>query len=202
MPPRRRTFYLADATLLSNPKVRRLSRTHPDEWLAVIGAFHVLIGVATLNGSPKLSSEEITDVLGGHEDLVTLLRGAGLMTARGIDKATFDEWTPKARPKYPSDDKPRPDSGGVHPDSGGVGHDSDGIPGDSDGIPTSVTSSSSGSTTASSPPSRGVGRSATKNDDGPKARTKEKALLALSDDFLSGKIDELTYTRQRKALTA
>lgn len=212
MPPRRRTFYLADATLLSNPKVRRLSRTHPDEWLAVIGAFHVLIGVATLNGSPKLTTDEITDVLGGHEDLVTLLRGAGLMTARGIDRATFEEWTPKARPKYPSD-VPRPsgdtsDSDGVDPDSGGISDDSAdsaGIPPDSDGMPTSTTTSSSSSvsTTGSSPPSRGAGHSAkTKNDDEPKARTKEEALHWLSEEYKAGRIDEVAYARQRKVLTA
>ena len=45
MPPRRRTFYLADATLLSNPKVLRLKRLHPDDWLSVLGGFHLLISI-------------------------------------------------------------------------------------------------------------------------------------------------------------
>ena len=156
MPPRRRTFYLADATVLSNSKVRGLSRDHPRDWLAAWGAFHVLIGVATLNGHPRLSSRDLTDVLGPeHADLVALLRRVGLLTRSGIDPETFEEWCPKARPKYPSDynGKP-PDSGGIDPDSGGVGQDS----AESDGVSTS--SSSSGSKAGASSSSRGAGRSA------------------------------------------
>lgn len=155
MPPRRRTFYLADATLLSNPKVIRLRHRHPDEWLAVLGGFHVLIGVATLNGSPRLSRDEIDDVLGGDGTLHELLRSTGLLTRTGIDKATYEEWCPKTRPKYPSDDKPRRNSGGDDADSGGVGPDSAGVGGnsaESGGVPTSTTTSSpssaSGSTAA------------------------------------------------------
>lgn len=155
MPPRRRTFYLADATLLSNPKILRLQRQHPDDWITVVGAFHLLIGVATLNGSPKLAQNDISDVLGGRDDLIERLREAGLMTPTGIDRATFNDWCPKPRPQYPSDKKPRDRSGGNGPDSGGVGHDSAGVGTDSDGMPTSSTSSPSSSKTAS--PSRGVG---------------------------------------------
>ena len=117
MPPRRRTFYLADATLLSNPKILRLRRQHPDDWISVVGAFHLLIGVATLNGSPKLTQDDISDVLGGRDDLIVTLRSAGLMTPTGIDKATFNDWCPKPRPQYPSD---RNRSGGKSADSGGV----------------------------------------------------------------------------------
>jgi len=159
MPPRRRTFYLADATLLSNPKILRLKRLHPDDWLSVVGAFHLLIGVATLNGSPRLSKDDIEDVLGGHATVAELLRSAGLMTRTGIDRATFEEWTPKPRPKYPSDGGVKSDSDGVEPDSAVVGTDSAGIkpiPSESDGMPTSSTSSSSVSTAASSSSSRGV----------------------------------------------
>src|SRR6185369_2481595 len=142
MPPRRRTLYLADATVLSNSKVRGLSRDHPRDWLAAWGAFHVLIGVATLNGSPRLSSRDLTDVLGPeHGDLVEMLRRVGLLTRSGIDPATFEEWCPKARPKYPSD-------------YGGVGADS----AESNGASTSSTSSSSKAGASSS--SRGAGRSA------------------------------------------
>ena len=155
MPPRRRTFYLADATLLSNPKILRLRRQHPDDWIAVVGAFHLLIGVATLNGSPKLAQDDISDVLGGRDDLIGRLREAGLMTPTGIDRATFNDWCPKPRPQYPSD---RNRSGGKGADSGGVGRDSTGVGADSDGMPTSSSSSSSGATSASS--SRGVGGSA------------------------------------------
>ena len=152
MPPRRRTFYLADATLLSNPKVLRLQRQHPDEWLAVLGAFHVLIGVATLNGSPKLSEADIDDVLGDQKSLTDLARSVGLMTSTGIDRATFNDWCPKPRPQYPSDKKPRNHSGGNGTDSGGVGRNSGGVVSESGGMPTS--SPSSASTTAS--PSRGA----------------------------------------------
>jgi len=152
MPPRRRTFYLADATLLSNPKILRLRRQHPDEWVTVIGAFHLLIGVATLNGSPKLAQNDISDVLGGRDDLIELLREAGLMTPTGIDRATFNDWCPKPRPQYPSD---RNRSGGKGADSGGVGPDSGGVGAESRGIPTSSSSSASSSKTAS--PSRGAG---------------------------------------------
>lgn len=153
MPPRRRTFYLADATLLSNPKILRLRRAHPAEWLAVVGGFHVLIGVATLNGSPKLSPDDITDVLGDDETVIRLMREAGLMTATGIDRATFNDWIPKPRPRYPSDDNPRPHSGGKRADSGVVGRDSAGVHSESGGIPTSSTSSPSAS--AASPSSNG-----------------------------------------------
>ena len=149
MPPRRRTFYLADATLLSNTKVLRLQRQHPDEWLSAIGAFHVLIGIATLNSSPKLSPSDIDDVLGTQSGVVSLLRTAGLMTPTGIDRATFNEWCPKSRPRYPSDDKPRRNSGGDSADSGGVGRDSGGIRTESGGMPTSTTTSSTTSTSSS-----------------------------------------------------
>ena len=165
MPPRRRTFYLGDATILSNPKVRRLARQHPDRWLSVLGAFHVLIGVATLNGSPRLTRDEITDTIGeGHDDLIGLLREVGLMTTTGIRRETFDAWTPKARPKYPSDEKGRPntaESDGETRNSAGVGRsitefrrNSDGVHADSGGVPTSSTSSSS--STGSTSPSDGV----------------------------------------------
>jgi hypothetical protein len=173
MPPRRRTFYLADATVLSNSKVRGLSREHPRDWLAAWGAFHVLIGVATLNGHPRLSSRDLTDTLGPeHADLLAMLRRVGLLTRSGIDPETFEEWCPKARPKYPSDynGKP-PDSGGVGSDSGGVGQDS----AESDGASTSTTSSSSSSGAASSPPSRGVGRSAASGPDVLRQRDDEDA---------------------------
>lgn len=158
MPPRRRTFYLADATLLSNPKILRLRHAHPDEWLAVLGGFHVLIGVATLNGSPKLSPSDIADVLGDQETVIALMREAGLMTPTGIDRATFNEWCPKPRPVYPSDKKPRNHSGGNTSDSAGVGADSGGVGTESGGIPTSSTSSSSSSKAGAS--SRGVGEPA------------------------------------------
>lgn len=162
MPPRRRTFYLADATVLSNSKVRGLSRAHPRDWLAAWGAFHVLIGVATLNGSPRLSSQDIADVLGPEaSDLVSHLRRVGLLSRSGIDPETFDEWCPKPRPKYPSDSKGvKSDSAGIVSDSGGVVSDS----AESNGVPTSSTTSSSVSTTASASPSRGVAASATKVD--------------------------------------
>ena len=152
MPPRRRTFYLADATVLSNSKVRGLARSNPDEWLSAWGAFHVLIGVATLNGHPRLSSRDVADVLGPeHLHLAELLRKVGLLTRSGIDPETFEEWCPKPRPKYPSDYAgAKPDSDGVDPDSAGVSRDS----AESDGAPTSTTSSSSASKTASS--SRGA----------------------------------------------
>jgi hypothetical protein len=149
MPPRRRTFYLADATLLSNPKILRLRRQHPDEWLSVLGGFHVLIGVATLNGSPKLSQDEISDVLGDQTDVIALLRDVGLMTPTGIDRATFNDWCPKPRPQYPSDKKPRKHSGGKGTDSGGVGRDSGGIGAESGGMPTSTTSSPSKASSSS-----------------------------------------------------
>lgn len=149
MPPRRRTFYLADATLLSNPKVLRLRRDHPDEWLSVLGAFHILIGVATLNGSPRLSESDITDVLGEQTVVIGLLRDVGLMTATGIDRVTFNDWCPKPRPQYPSDKKPRRRSAGKRPDSGGVGTDSGGVGPESDGIPTSSSSSASPSKASS-----------------------------------------------------
>jgi hypothetical protein len=158
MPPRRRTFYLADATVLSNSKVRGLSREHPRDWLAAWGAFHVLIGVATLNGHPRLSSRDLADTLGPeHADLVVMLRKVGLLTRSGIDPETFEEWCPKPRPKYPSDynGKP-PDSGGVGSDSGGVSVDS----AESNGAPTSTTSSSSASSSKAASSSRGVGGAA------------------------------------------
>lgn len=41
-----------------------------------------------------------------------------------------------------------------------------------------------------------------KDDDGPKAQTREEALLALSDEFKAGRLTELEYSRQRKALGA
>jgi hypothetical protein len=204
MPPRRRTFYLADATLLSNPKVIRLRSRHPDQWLAVLGGFHVLIGVATLNGSPRLSQDEISDVLGGDGSLTGLLREAGLLTRTGIDKGTFEEWCPKARPEYPSDRKRRKGSDGDDDDSDGVGRDS-AVVGDnsaeSGGVPTSTTTSPSSSKAASSSPSRGVGHSAGKKNDGLSTPpTKEERLLALSEDYKANRITELEYERQRKAL--
>lgn len=202
MPPRRRTFYLADATVLSNSKVRGLSRDHPRDWLAAWGAFHVLIGVATLNGSPRLSSRDLTDVLGPeHSDLVAMLRRVGLLTRSGIDPETFDEWCPKARPKYPSDYKgDKPDSDGIVSDSGGVGGDS----AESDGVPTSATSSSSGSKAGASSSSRGAGRSAgAKHDDGLSTQpTKEEALMALSEAWKRGEFDELEYKRRRDEVSA
>jgi hypothetical protein len=159
MPPRRRTFYLADATVLSNSKVRRLARQHPDDWLAAWGAFHILIGVATLNGSPRLTDEDVTDTLGAdHDRLADVLRDAGLLTRTGIDPATFREWCPKPRPRYPSDSRGiTPDSDGVPPDSGGIEHDSARTPTES---PTSSTSSSSTSSSKAASSSRGVGPSA------------------------------------------
>ena len=198
MPPRRRTFYLADATLLSNPKILRLRRQHPDDWITVVGAFHLLIGVATLNGSPKLSQDDISDVLGGRDDLIARLRDAGLMTPQGIDRATYNDWCPKPRPQYPSDRKPRNRSGGNAPDSGGVGPDSGGVGTESGGMPTSTTSSSSSSKAASSP--RGVAHSANGTNDGPKAQTREEALLALSDEYKAGRLTDIEYSRKRKEL--
>jgi hypothetical protein len=195
MPPRRRTFYLADATVLSNSKVRGLSRDHPRDWLAAWGAFHVLIGVATLNGSPRLSSRDLADVLGPeHGDLVELLRRVGLLTRSGIDPETFEEWCPKPRPKYPSDYRgDKANSGGVGPDSGGVGGNS----AESNGVPTSSTSSSSD--TAS--PSRGAGNSAGRRN-GLKALTGDDAIKALDAEYAAGRIDGAEYRRQRKALEA
>jgi hypothetical protein len=169
MPPRRHTFYLADATILSNPKFRRLARGGPD-WISCVGAFHILIGVATLEGSPYFTDEDIEDILGTEAmPWVVMLRKVGLMTATGLDPDTFEDWRPKARPRYPSDGVPgsQTDSDGVggittesphklprnQAGSGGVGFDSNGIGTDSDGIPTSTSSSSSGSTTQSAPPS-------------------------------------------------
>lgn len=199
MPPRRRTFYLADATILSNPKVRGVARSHPRDWLAAWGAFHVLIGVATLNGSPRLSSRDIADVLGPEAtDLVELLRQVGLLTRSGIDPATFEEWCPKPRPKYPSDNRGgRSDSGVINDDSGGVGVDS----AESNGAPTSTSSSSSGSPTASSPSSRGVGGSAGRRN-GLKALNGDDAIRALDAEYAAGRIDRNEYNRQRKALEA
>lgn len=200
MPPRRRTFYLADATVLSNSKVRGLARSHPRDWLAAWGAFHVLIGVATLNGSPRLSSRDIADVLGPEAgDLVEHLRRVGLLTRSGIDPETFEEWCPKPRPKYPSDNRGgKADSDGIDGDSAGVGDDS----AESNGAPTSSTSSSSGSLTASSPPSRGAGRSAI-GKDGPKdTPTKEKMLNDLSALFRAGDLNELEYKRRRDEVNA
>jgi len=178
MPPRRRTFYLADATVLSNSKVRGLSREHPRDWLAAWGAFHVLIGVATLNGHPRLSSRDLADTLGPeHADLIAMLRKVGLLTRSGIDPDTFEEWCPKPRPKYPSDSAGvKGDSAGVVPDSVGVGKNS----AESDGVPTSTSSSSSGSTTASSSTSRGVGGSA-KNGARP---TAPSGAVALTEEDL------------------
>jgi hypothetical protein len=152
VPPRRRTFYLADATVLSNSKVRSLARSHPRDWLAAWGAFHVLIGVATLNDSPRLTSRDIEDVLGPEVgDLVEHLRRLGLLTRSGIDPETYEEWCPRPRPKYPSDSKgAKADSAGITTDSGGVGPDS----AESNGVPTSTTSSSA--TAASSSSSRGA----------------------------------------------
>jgi len=195
MPPRRRTFYLADATVLSNAKVRGLSREHPRDWLAAWGAFHVLIGVATLNGSPRLSSRDLTDVLGPeHGDLVKMLQKVGLLTRSGIDPETFEEWCPKPRPKYPSDSGGgKPDSGGVDPDSGGVGADS----AESNGAPTSTTSSASSSKTASSSPSRGAGKK-----HGLKALTGEDAIKALDAEYARGDIDGDEYRRRREGLGA
>jgi len=197
MPPRRRTFYLADATVLSNSKVRGLSRDHPRDWLAAWGAFHVLIGVATLNGSPRLSSRDLTDVLGPeHGDLVEMLRRVGLLTRSGIDPATFEEWCPKARPKYPSDYRGvASDSDGIPPDSGGVGADS----AESNGASTSSTSSSSKAGASSS--SRGAGRSANGRN-GLKALTGEDAIKALDQEWAAGRIDADEYHRQREALGA
>jgi hypothetical protein len=199
MPPRRRTFYLADATLLSNPKIRGLARQEPDRWITVIGAFHILIGVATLNGSPRLTSQEIADTLGdGHDDLIGLLRGVGLMTSTGISRSTFEDWCPKPRPRYPSDEKPRPHSGGKGTDSGGVAADSGGIDTDSDGMPTSTTSSTSSAIAASSPSSR-----AEKDDDGlTTPRTKKERLDDLSVRFQAGEFDELEYKRRRDEVNA
>lgn len=146
MPPRRRTFYLADATALSNGKVRRLTRLHPDVWLAAWGAFHVLIGVATLNGSPRLTDADVTDTLGtDHDHLAAVLREVGLLTRNGVDPQTFRDWCPKPRPKYPSD------SGGARPDSDGIRPtpaESDPIPMES---PTSSTTSTSSSPSGSTP---------------------------------------------------
>lgn len=200
MPPRRRTFYLADATVLSNSKVRGLSRDHPRDWLAAWGAFHVLIGVATLNGSPRLSSRDLTDVLGPeHGDLVEMLRRVGLLTRSGIDPATFEEWCPKARPKYPSDYRgDKSDSDGIPPDSGGVGHDS----AESNGASTSSTSSSSSPETASSPPSRGADASANGRRNGLKALTGEDAIKALDAEFAAERISAQEYRERRKALGA
>lgn len=151
MPPRRRTFYLADATVLSNAKVRRLARQHPDDWLSAWGAFHILIGVATLNGSPRLTEDDIIDTLGeDHAHLAVTLREAGLLTRTGIEPATFKEWCPKPRPKYPSDRRGSTgtdnDSDGVSTDSDGIGHDSKVTPTES---PTSSTTSTSSSSTGS-----------------------------------------------------
>ena len=205
MPPRRRTFYLADATLLSNPKILRLRRDHPDEWLAVLGGFHVLIGVATLNGSPKLTSAEISDVLGDEVHVSELLRAAGLMTATGIDRATFNDWCPKPRPQYPSDRKPRKPrkpSAGKPSDSAGVRADSAVVGTDSDGIPTS--SSSSTALAASSSPSGGVGASAGKKTTGQMTHEEERrrALDDLSEKFKRREIDQLTYERERRVLAS
>lgn len=151
MPPRRRTFYLADATALSNGKVRRLARQHPDDWLSAWGAFHILIGVATLNGSPRLTDDDIVDALTpDFERLVPILREAGFLTRTGIDAKTFAEWCPKPRPKYPSD---RKGSDGDTTDSDGVGSDSAGVDGRSEGTPTespTTTSTSSSSSTTGS----------------------------------------------------
>jgi hypothetical protein len=197
MPPRRRTFYLADATVLSNSKVRGLARDYPRDWLAAWGAFHVLIGGATLNGSPRLSSRDLADVLGPeHADLLNLLRRVGLLTRSGIDPDTFEEWCPKPRPRYPSDDRGnKSDSDGITSDSDGVGRNS----AEKDGVPTSSSSSSSPSKAASSSSSRGVGSA--KDDDGLKApRTKEEALHALSERFQRGELSELEYSRQRKEI--
>ena len=202
MPPRRRTFYLADATLLSNPKIRGLTRREPERWVAVIGAFHVLIGVATLNGSPRLTRQEITDTLGdGHDDLIDLLRAVGLMTPTGISRSTFEDWCPKARPQYPSDKKPRGNSGGNGTDSGGVGPDSGGVGTDSGGIPTSSSSSGSSALAASSSSSRGGGRSAGERN-GLKALNGDDAIKALDAAFAEGRIDGVEYHRQREAMGA
>lgn len=198
MPPRRRTFYLADATLLSNPKIRGLARTEPDRWLTAIGAFHVLIGVATLNGSPRLTPQEISDTLGdGHGDVIALLRTVGLMTPTGISRSTFEDWCPKARPQYPSDKKPRRNSGGDDTDSGGVGRDSGGVRSDSGGMPTSSTSSS----TKAASSSRGVGHSAGRRN-GLKALNDDEAIRALDQRYADGLIDGAEYRRQRKELEA
>lgn len=179
MPPRRRTFYLADATLLSNPKILRLRRQHPDDWITVVGAFHLLIGVATLNGSPKLSQDDISDVLGGRDDVIATLRVAGLMTPSGIDRATFEDWCPKPRPQYPSDRKPRRRSAGNKHDSAGVGHDSAGVGTESGGMPTS-SSSSVATTKASSGGVRSAGESRRSvRPDGPTAVTDEDLPLHL-----------------------
>ena len=200
MPPRRRTFYLADATVLSNSKVRGLSRDHPRDWLAAWGAFHVLIGVATLNGSPRLSSRDLTDVLGPeHSDLVAMLRRVGLLTRSGIDPETFEEWCPKARPKYPSDYRgDKSDSDGIDADSAGVGADS----AESDGAPTSTSSSSSVSKAGASPPSRGVGHSANGRRNGLKALNGEDAIKALDAEYAAGRIDRAEYRTKREALGA
>lgn len=197
MPPRRRTFYLADATVLSNSKVRGLARSHPRDWLAAWGAFHVLIGVATLNGSPRLSSRDIADVLGPEAgDLVDHLRRVGLLTRSGIDPETFEEWCPKPRPKYPSDNRgDKSDSDGITDDSAGVGDDS----AESDGAPTSTTSSSSPSKAASS--SGGVGHSAGRRN-GLKALNGEDAIKALDAEYAAGHIDASAYRRERDRLGA
>jgi hypothetical protein len=207
MPPRRRTFYLADATILSNVKVRKLARVHPDRWLSAWGAFHVLIGVATLNGSPRLTRDDVLETIGPeHDDLLDLLRDAGLLSKTGIDAATFKEWCPKPRPRYPSDDTR---SGGAGSDSGGMGSDSGGVRGDSAGVrhdsegtppesPTSATSSSSGSTTASSSSSRGAGKKDGPKDDNDGRSPAER----LSDDFKAGKLTELDYQRLRRELVS
>lgn len=199
MPPRRRTFYLADATLLSNPKILRLRRQQPDEWITVVGAFHLLIGVATLNGSPKLTHDDISDVLGGRDDVIALLRDAGLMTPTGIDRATFNDWCPKPRPQYPSDRKPRPHSGGKRADSGGVGSDSGGVDTESDGMPTSSSSSASKAKAASS--SGGVGHSAGRRN-GLKALTGADAIRALDAEYADGRITSAEYHRRREEIEA
>lgn len=145
MPPRRRTFYLADATVLSNSKVRRLTARYPDDWLAAWGAFHILIGVATLNGSPKLPVEDVAVTLGpDHTRLTAMLREVGLLSRGGIDPDTFTEWCPKPRPKYPSD------SGGITPTPA----ESDATPPEPRLIPAESPTSSTASTSSTATPSR------------------------------------------------
>lgn len=195
MPPRRRTFYLADATVLANPKVRGLSRSNPDEWLAAWGAFHILIGVATINGSPRLSSRDLADVLGPeHVHLAELLRRVGLLTRSGIDPDTFAEWCPKPRPHYPSDDTrgDRRNSAENRPTT----PESDTIPPES---PTSSTSSSSRA--ASSPPSRGVGHSAGRRN-GLKALNGDDAIKALDAEYARGELTSAQYRERRAEIEA
>lgn len=207
MPPRRRTFYLADATLLANSKVRRLMR-HPD-WLGAIGTFHILIGVATLNDSPDFSDADCDDLLGEESrPYVLMLRTVGLMTETGLDAATFEEWKPKPRPRYPSDDRTPAESDGITPttaESDGVGVPKLAFPRSSEsagvgrnsaekvGMPTSSTSSSSSSSTNSGHPQR-QGKAAESAKD-PEREARRKEALALHERYINGELTETEYGR-------